>query len=86
MAYGALNAARELDLRVPQDVSVVSFDDEILAGYLRPGLTTARLPYQEIGALGASMLLGQHALGHELVTMPIIERDSLIAAVSTDAG
>jgi LacI family transcriptional regulator len=59
------------------------------AGRLVPGLTTARLPYQEIGALGASMLLGRHALGHELVTMPIIERDSLAtlspAAPSPDA-
>ncbi|ROR82611.1 transcriptional regulator, LacI family [Plantibacter flavus] len=86
VAFGAYQVLLEQGRRIPQDVSVVSFDDEILAGYLRPGLTTARLPYQEIGALGASMLLGQHALGHELVTMPIIERDSLIAAVSTDAG
>lgn len=78
VAFGAYQVLLEQGRRIPDEVSVISFDDEILAGYLRPGLTTARLPYREIGALGASMLLGQRELGHELVRMPIIDRDSLV--------
>lgn len=77
VALGAYQVLGELGRRIPDDVSVISFDDEILAGFQRPGLTTARLPYSEIGALGASMILGEHALGHELVAMPLIERESL---------
>lgn len=77
VALGVYQALAQAGLRVPADVSVVSFDDEVLAGYQRPGLTTARLPYPEIGALGAEMLLGRRDLGTELVAMPIIERESL---------
>lgn len=77
VAFGSYQALLEQGRRIPDEVSVISFDDEVLAGYVRPGLTTAKLPYHEMGALGASMLLGQRELGHELVTMPIIERDSL---------
>ncbi len=79
VALGVYQALAQQSRRVPEDVSVISFDDEELARYQRPGLTTARLPYAEIGALGAAMLLGRHDLGSELVPMPIIERHSLAA-------
>jgi LacI family transcriptional regulator len=77
VAFGVYQVLLEQGRRIPADVSVISFDDEVLAGYQRPRLTTARLPYHAMGALGASMLLGQHELGHELVPMPLIERESL---------
>ncbi|MGK9221342.1 MULTISPECIES: LacI family DNA-binding transcriptional regulator [unclassified Microbacterium] len=77
VALGVYQVLLERGRRIPDDVSVISFDDEVLAGYQRPGLTTARLPYPEIGALGASMILGERELGHELVPMPLIERESV---------
>ncbi|MGZ0067195.1 LacI family DNA-binding transcriptional regulator [Microbacterium arborescens] len=77
VALGAYQALAQAGLRIPDDMSVISFDDEVLAGYQRPGLTTARLPYPEIGALGAEMLLGRRDLSSELVEMPIVERASL---------
>jgi LacI family transcriptional regulator len=80
VAFGAYQVLLEQGRRIPTDVSVISFDDEVLAGYLRPRLTTARLPYHAMGALGVSMLLGVRELGHELVPMPIIDRDSLAEA------
>ncbi|MFT4235014.1 MAG: LacI family DNA-binding transcriptional regulator [Microbacterium sp.] len=57
MAMGAYDAAKERGLDIPRDLSIVGFDDqEILAAYLRPGLTTVALPFEEMGARGVSML------------------------------
>lgn len=57
VAMGAYDAIKERGLRIPEDISVVGFDDqEILAGYLRPGLTTVALPFEEMGAAGVTML------------------------------
>jgi len=54
-ALGVLEAARDLDLRVPADLSVVGFDDVELASYA--GLTTIRQPLWESGRRGAELLL-----------------------------
>lgn len=48
LAAGVLQALYELDLRVPQDMSVVGFDDTF-AGHLCPPLTTVALPMEELG-------------------------------------
>lgn len=44
MAIGAISALEEHGLRVPQDVSVIGFDDGLLASYTRPKLTTIHYP------------------------------------------
>lgn len=77
VAFGTSQVLAKRGLRIPDDVSLISFDDEVLASYMRPGLTTARLPYPEIGAIGAEMVLGERELCHELVPMPLIERESI---------
>lgn len=56
-AMGAIRALRQVDLRVPQDVSVVGFDDIQSAAYQNPGLTTVRQPLQEMGRRAAKVLL-----------------------------
>ncbi|MFT3876826.1 MAG: LacI family DNA-binding transcriptional regulator [Propioniciclava sp.] len=77
VAFGIYQALTELGLRIPEDVSVISFDDEEVAAYHRPGLTTARLPYEEMGRLGAEMLLGAQELRHAVLPMPLIWRGSV---------
>ena len=78
VAFGAYQALQERNLRVPDDVAVMSFDDEQLATYLRPPLTTMRLPYREMGALGARMLLAEEdPAPTTLVPMPLVERGSV---------
>jgi DNA-binding LacI/PurR family transcriptional regulator len=57
-ALGALRAIRACQLRVPQDISVVGFDDIPLATYLDPPLTTVRQPTYEMGRQAARMLIG----------------------------
>lgn len=88
VAFGVYQAIADLGLHVPHDISVVSFDDEELANLVRPGLTTARLPYEEMARHGVEMLLGDRELAHELLPMPVIRRDSVreLAEASAVAG
>lgn len=77
VAFGAYQAIAELGLTIPGDVSLISFDDDEVASYHRPGLTTARLPYEEMAAEAVAMVLGAREQEHLLVPMPLITRDSL---------
>lgn len=56
-AMGAIRAFREAGLRVPEDISVVGFDDIQSAAYQNPGLTTVRQPLREMGRIAAEILL-----------------------------
>lgn len=57
MAMGAYNSARRLGLRIPDDLSVVGFDDlAILSAAADPALTTIALPHLEMGAWAAEQL------------------------------
>ena len=78
LAFGAYQALAQARIPVPNDVSVVSFDDDPLASYLHPQLTTAALPFREMGELAVRLLLDPSAEKREhLVTMPLQLRDSL---------
>ena len=57
MAVGAIRALREAGLDVPEEVSVVGFDDIPLASYFDPPLTTVHQPMQECGRLAARLLI-----------------------------
>ena len=57
VAVGALAAAAQRGLRVPEDLSVAGFDDIDLAQATRPLLTTVRQPLQEMGRLAVSLLI-----------------------------
>jgi DNA-binding LacI/PurR family transcriptional regulator len=56
-AIGAMAALQESGLRVPDDVSVVGFDDIQSAAYIFPALTTVRQPLQQMGEIAARTLL-----------------------------
>lgn len=57
VAIGLIQALSHKGIRVPEDVSVIGFDDIPLAGAYLPALTTVHYPAQEIGRLAAIMLL-----------------------------
>lgn len=61
VAFGVYQAAQEAGAVVGDTLSVMSFDDEQLATYLRPQITTLRLPYLEMGEIAAELLLTQVA-------------------------
>lgn len=58
MAFGVMEAVREHGHRVPDDVSVMGFDDIPMASQVYPPLTTMRQPLYEMGAAAARMLIG----------------------------
>ncbi len=80
LAFGAYQAIAEAGLAVPSDVSVVSFDDDSIASWLRPGLSTAALPHEQMGRLAVELLLaGPPEGGPRMVPMPLRERSSISA-------
>jgi LacI family transcriptional regulator len=79
VAFGVYQAAQERGLRIPDDLSVVSFDDEYLASYLRPQLTTMQIPYLEMGRMAMKLVLDGDPPPETLVPMPLQERGSVRA-------
>ncbi len=83
-AAGALKALRDAGRHVPEDISLVGFDDLIIAHYLYPALTTVRQPFAEMGQAAARLALA--ALGvdeQKEVTRRfdpvLVQRDSVAA-------
>jgi LacI family transcriptional regulator len=82
MAFGCYQALQERGLRVPQDVSVVGYDDREIAQFLRPALTTVVLPHTDMGLQAAETLI-DGMLRHEgrqpqiKVECTLVERDSV---------
>jgi DNA-binding LacI/PurR family transcriptional regulator len=57
MAIGALRACSESGLRVPQDISIIGFDDIPESAFTIPALTTIRQPKLAMGCRGAEVLI-----------------------------
>ena len=57
MAYGVLEYAEQQGIRVPEDITVLGFDDNILSAHMRPPLTTMRQPFAEMGYTATEVLL-----------------------------
>jgi len=80
IAMGAYQACTELGLSVPQDISMVSFDDSDLARWLRPMLTSVAIPHFEMGRRAVELLLTpDRPTITERVPMPLRVRDSVTA-------
>jgi LacI family transcriptional regulator len=65
IALGAIRELRARGLRVPEDVSVVGYDDIPVAAYVHPALTTVRQPIREVGELAARIVLDRLATAEE---------------------
>jgi DNA-binding LacI/PurR family transcriptional regulator len=57
LAIGAIRAVRDVGLRVPEDVSVVGFDDIPPSAFLHPSLTTVVMPKWEMGKRATDVLM-----------------------------
>lgn len=64
LAIGALKAAKEMGLRVPEDISITGFDDIEIALLAEPALTTVHVPHRDMGKRAAQMLI-------QMVTQPL---------------
>jgi LacI family transcriptional regulator len=78
MALGAYDAVKELGLAVPDDISIVGYDDqEEIVRYMRPPLTTIRIPYYEMGEVAAANILDKNALTRQMLQCLPVMRGSL---------
>jgi len=84
-ALGAIRAFQEAGLRVPQDISVVGFDDIQSAAYSTPSLTTVRQPLAHMGRLAAEALLARIESGAKDYPLEIPIEPELVVRQSTAA-
>ncbi len=79
-AIGCYQAIRAMGLRVGADVSVVGFDDILMASWVDPGLTTVSQPRREMGRVAVEVLLGtlrgESAPAQVIVAPRLVERES----------
>ena len=59
VAIGTAEVARQMGLRVPEDLAIVGYNDIPLASRLSPALTTMHVPIHEFGAVAARLLIDQ---------------------------
>jgi LacI family transcriptional regulator len=86
-AMGAIRALCEAGQRVPEDVSVVGFDDIQSAAYQNPSLTTVRQPLREMGRIAAEILLKRiNRPGIELHDKHTVEPELVIRETTCPAS
>jgi LacI family transcriptional regulator len=76
VAFGVRLALARHGLRVPEDISLVGFDDHHLSAFMMPPLTTVRQPAYELGYEAAKALIG--ILEDQPVDLPKLETDLII--------
>ena len=82
-AIGAMRAFRDAGLRVPEDISVVGFDDIHGAAYLSPRLTTVRQPLNQMGEIAADQLLSRIVNGTKSGAQQVSVEPELVVREST---
>ena len=81
MAIGAINGLKDLGIRVPDDVSVIGFDDISISKYISPALTTIRCDFKEVAEHSISVLAdrieGKAMERHDELQLEFVMRESL---------
>jgi len=72
MASGAMSCARDLGMSLPQDLSVVGFDDAVFAHHIFPRLTTVSNPIYQMGEMASRFILNK-VYNHSLNLRPVFE-------------
>lgn len=87
-AMGVYEAARQLKIRIPEDLSVIGFDDIQTAAYMGPALTTVRQPLQDMAATAARMVIdtneGRKIQKRVVLSTSLVVRDSTRRLKSRD--
>jgi DNA-binding LacI/PurR family transcriptional regulator len=84
VARSAYRALANLGLKVPDDVSIAGFDNDPLAEWLAPGLTTVRQPFREMGHAAIELLCRRiedpnAAVEHRVMPVQLVQRGSVAA-------
>lgn len=89
VAVGAMRAVQDAGLRVPEDVSVVGFDDHPMSEFVRPALTTVHQDFEALGALAfraLMALIGGKELPEDNSVLPTLKVRESTTAPSPDRG
>jgi LacI family transcriptional regulator len=83
MAVGGIQAAQELGLKVPEDLSIIGFDDIEISAYLNPPLTTIRMNFSEMASISVNSLVSSIESdsgfsAHYIIPVELIERKSCL--------
>ena len=85
IAMGVYDALKEKGLRIPEDVSVVGFDNqELIAAHSRPPLTTVQIPYYEMGAWAVGQLIDAKSKANQSAFGPVALECPLVLRASVD--
>ncbi|MHB1376312.1 MAG: LacI family DNA-binding transcriptional regulator [Candidatus Humimicrobiaceae bacterium] len=83
IALGAINSIKKNGFKIPEDISIIGFDDMFFSAYLNPPLSTVHIPFNEEGTIAAKLLLKKmgNPLSHEveriIVDTNIVVRESV---------
>jgi len=80
-ALAFLKEARKRGIRIPEDISLIGFDDVVSAGYSHPGLTSVRMPLEDMGRTAANLLFesmedDSFVIKNTVLNVELIIRDS----------
>ena len=78
MAVGAVRALKALGLKVPDNISIVGYDDTELSKIVTPGITTVRQSLEVMGEIGAEDVLRQIQGGVSLIRHTNLEPELII--------
>jgi len=74
MALGCYDAAHYFNIKIPDDISLIGFDDIFISKYINPGLTTVRVQIEEVGKTAANLLIERlnksNGKTHSLIKIP----------------
>lgn len=78
MAFGAMQAIKEKDLRMPEDIGLVGYDDIPFSSLISPSLTTIKLKKQELGIESVKLLLSRINDRHEKPKKVILDVELIV--------
>jgi LacI family transcriptional regulator len=74
MALGCYDAANYFNVKIPEDISLIGFDDIFMSKYINPSLTTVRVQIEEVGKSAATLLIERlnnpNGKSHSLIKIP----------------
>jgi LacI family transcriptional regulator len=77
MAIGAIRASHELGIKIPHDISIVSFNDVEMARFTQPALTTVKVHTEEMGKIAVKLLVDRLE-GREIPIKTVIPTNLII--------
>jgi LacI family transcriptional regulator len=77
LAVGAMRAVSESGLRIPEDISIAGFDDNVFSAFLSPSLTSVKRPVERMGRIAAESLL--RVIGERLQSPETIQVETELA-------